>query len=699
MTSSRKTKGSNSGSNRKHQKPAVPFSYLRTCLKIPTTLMNIYQDSPGLRSLMRWLFSVSFSLFLLCAIPLSFYSSRPTLNEYLHLFRTMKMILIGWSTLLAISPWFVIFLGSLAGFSLARQCHMSKLGETDMPVFMPPISETNDAIMCKQKYITKTAEILKRPGLRKPLYVIGLSIIVTAIISIQTNLHMMYPSWFWNPFLFYNVYWPSSIADASSGLCIDKEINQNRELDVKGDITSENRQLRDETLPLCLPEKSWKSLSSDALSSKNIKDVETVLNGVRFLGKESGGIAFGIMSRDTISSIAPLRLNVEGMLPFTSNLSVVVFENDSVDGTREAYLEWSKEVEGKYSVDVIECEESPGCKFHELHRDFEKDIPYERTSAIGRMGEFRQRMVQYILQEPKYANYSHYIVLDVDLGVSISPLGIVHSIGSHPDEAIVSSGRQVRPGALGSLVPPYDFSAFEAHENEKNKRMIDLKNRFCELKPEGYRWRNECRALSVTQFMMIEIGDKLNDGEPYLVDSAFNGATIYPIELIRESKAHYDEGIDGQRCEHIGFNLSLKRSMYINPKWEMHLHPHFMAGPSGKRAIRTVGDILKSPIIGPIVIGQSMVSMIVFVYCVITLTMVITYPLWVCISRSTMRGSENISKRIVGDRSKSPSMKEMASLLNPGIPSIPLRKRTGSEFDKVKASIRSNVEIPHANMG
>lgn len=227
--------------------------------------------------------------------------------------------------------------------------------------------------------------------------------------------------------------------------------------------------------------------------------------------------------------------------------------------------------------------------------------------------------------------------------------------------------------------------------------MINLKNRFCELKPEGYRWRNECRALSVTQFMMIEIGDKLNDGEPYLVDSAFNGAAIYPIDLIRESKAHYDEGIDGQRCEHIGFNLSLKRPMYINPKWDMHLHPHLMAGPSGKRAMRTVGDILKSPILGPIVVGQSMVSMIIFVYCVITLTMVITYPLWVCMSRSTMKGSEKISKRI---GSKSPSMKEMASLLNPilGITPIPLRKRTGSEFDKVEASIQSTVDIPRANM-
>ena len=43
---------------------------------------------------MRWLISVFFSLFLLCAIPLSFYSSRPTLHEYFHLFRAMKSIAV-----------------------------------------------------------------------------------------------------------------------------------------------------------------------------------------------------------------------------------------------------------------------------------------------------------------------------------------------------------------------------------------------------------------------------------------------------------------------------------------------------------------------------------------------------------------------------------------------------------------------------
>jgi hypothetical protein len=686
-----------SGNNRKYVKStptnattSTKGSYLRTCMKIPSTLVNIYKDSRGLRSLIRWLFSISLSLFLLCAIPLSFYTPRSRLNEHINLFRTLKEVFVGWGPLLAISPWCVIVASSITGFSLARECHLSNMADTDVKMF--PVSETSDSSMSypsrilTQNHLTRTIDLLKRPGLRKLFYILGLSLSICLAISIQTNLHMMYPSWFWNPFLLgYNVYWPKSIAAATEGMCIERELSQ---LSLVDSTTEFGRQMLKghKNYPLCLSEKSWKSLSTDAISSRDEKDVAAVMNGIRYLKNESGGIAFSVMSRDTINAITALRANVEGFLDFTSNVSVVVFENDSSDGTREAFLEWSKEVEGKYIVDVVECEDHPGCKFDESHRDFEKGIPYERTSAIGRMGEFRQRLVDHILKEPKYENYSHFIVLDIDLSVSISPFGILHSLGKLPNDAVASSGRQPRPGAFGSLKPPYDFSAFVAHETEKNKRMLKLNERFCALEPEGYRWRNVCRAVSVTQFMMIEIGDKLNNGEPYLVDSAFNGAVIYPIELVRKSKAKYDAGKDGQRCEHIGFNLSLKKTMYINPRWNMNLHPHLMGGPSGKRALRTVSDIMLSPIVGPVVFCQSMFSMIVCIYCIMTLVMLIVYPLWVYISRSAIFHPVKSSKKSVRERSKSPSMREIEFLLNPNL-TVPSRKRKVSEFDKEEVPI------------
>ena len=87
----------------------------------------------------------------------------------------------------------------------------------------------------------------------------------------------------------------------------------------------------------------------------------------------------------------------------------------------------------------------------------------------------------------------------------------------------------------------------------------------------------------------------------YPVVSAFNGATLYPLAQMKETKATYDYGDDGQRCEHIGFNLDMtdkerwgddpiaskdfSDTMYVNPKWTLHLEPNRPGGPTGHRFV------------------------------------------------------------------------------------------------------------------
>jgi hypothetical protein len=78
--------------------------------------------------------------------------------------------------------------------------------------------------------------------------------------------------------------------------------------------------------------------------------------------------------------------------------------------------------------------------------------------------------------------------------------------------------------------------------------------------------------------------------QPYEVTSAFNGLTVYPLDLIRDrgAQARYDAGVDGQRCEHVSFHLSLAKTMYVNPKWTMNLQPERPGGPSGLQACKTL---------------------------------------------------------------------------------------------------------------
>lgn len=334
------------------------------------------------------------------------------------------------------------------------------------------------------------------------------------------------------------------------------------------------------------------------------------------------------MSRDTIDAIPPLRANVEALSRFIPNVSVVVFENDSSDGSRQAFKDWSVEARG-YRVDVIECQDAPDCVFGESHRyDSTESKNYFQSSAIGNMGKFRQRIVDHVMQSADYTDYSHMLVMDLDLGISLSPLGILHSIGKKPANPVVSSGRQVWPGSFGTLVPPYDFSAFRPTVTKENQQLVSLHERFCNLMPPGDRWRNQCDAVSPMHLMQVLTHDR-SGSDMYQVVSAFNGGSIYPLEIIRRTDAKYDAGEDGQRCEHIGFNLSLRTPLYINPKWAMHISPTKPGGPTGSRAMKNVARIIFTPRLSILIFFQNVGCMIILVISFMNLGMHLIYPVLV----------------------------------------------------------------------
>jgi hypothetical protein len=366
--------------------------------------------------------------------------------------------------------------------------------------------------------------------------------------------------------------------------------------------------------PLCLKESSWKTLSAGVLSSKRKQDVEAVTRGIAYAREESGGLVVNVMSRDTVDAIPALQQNVEALVPFFQKVTVVVFENDSADGSREAFSEWSKRASGGYAVDLMDCgPDNFDCKFGISHRyDAKEASHYFQSSAIGKMADYRQRMVDHILD--KYPTYSHMIVVDLDLQVSLSPFGILHSLGTHPEAAVASSGRQVWPGSMGTLIPPYDFSAFRTSLPiaQKDEHLHKLHDAFCGLLPPGDRWRNQCDAASSIHLLFVLQHDVLLKEKPYKVASAFNGATLYPINVMKQTHAKYDTGEDGQRCEHIGFNLAFP-SFYINPKWNFHVMPTNPGGPTGLRSVKNVVRIVFKPKLSLIIFAQLMVFLVAFV--------------------------------------------------------------------------------------
>ena len=51
--------------------------------------------------------------------------------------------------------------------------------------------------------------------------------------------------------------------------------------------------------------------------------------------------------------------------------------------------------------------------------------------------------------------------------MSISPLGVMHSLGVAPDDVVVSRGLMIWHGTLGASVLPYDMNAFWPVPNDR----------------------------------------------------------------------------------------------------------------------------------------------------------------------------------------------------------------------------------------
>lgn len=416
---------------------------------------------------------------------------------------------------------------------------------------------------------------------------------------------LCYPSWLWHPFLWgrYRVYEKEPVKIAASHICTNKD-------------------------DLCLSNKEWEILSAGALSKNNIKDVRAVRNGQMFASRNS--IVVNVLARNINEHVEALRINIESIAPFFKNVALVVFENDSSDGTRESFKKWSAESDINYKVDLMDCEGVVDCKFKRKYRDDIELEDFDFSSAIGEMHTYRNMAINYIQKDPKYTDYSHLLVMDIDLEVSFSPLGILHTLGVHPDHAVASSGRQPMPTSFGTLIPPYDMNAYREYNTERTIGLSNWHKLFCGISEPAERWRSECEALSPVHLIAIIWNErKLIGGDFNRVNSAFNGAVLYPMDLLRTSGAQYDKGDTGQRCEHVGLHekMSEYKDMFLNRKWDIHVRPDLPAGPSFARAKKTKDRLMSKPKLVFVVLLAHVISVGLFVWSTLIISVYCIQPL------------------------------------------------------------------------
>lgn len=237
---------------------------------------------------------------------------------------------------------------------------------------------------------------------------------------------------------------------------------------------------------------------------------------------------------------------IEQLCSMFKDWKVVIYENDSVDNTKEILSEWQKSNPQNIHV-ISETLDKP---LPTPKQSETKVNPFFSRKRISKMATLRNKYIDYVDKMSWNADY----LMVVDLDVSQLKLdGIIDSFSrSEYWDAITAYGYSTSP--------------------RLKKRYHDT-YALCE---------NGKETVPQTEAMIHSLADEYaqkckNKDHLIPVCSAFGGLAIYRYEAIRGIRYDVDENDDDRvevRCEHYHFNREMASrghdKIYINPKMELN---------------------------------------------------------------------------------------------------------------------------------
>lgn len=274
-------------------------------------------------------------------------------------------------------------------------------------------------------------------------------------------------------------------------------------------------------------------------------DLNTNTNSVETLYRINQGRNHASQSSIVICGLArDIRKKLEMNIPRIEHIgkqfrkyTIIIFENDSTDGSRDVLKKWSNR---NPNVVLLQCCDEGDCDCR-----LNKPLSYAKgilsLDRIERMAAFRNRYLSYVKQN--HLNDDYMLVADLDLEGVCSLNGLFHSLTFLLNEfdCIAMNGRCAVPGTLGTSTMAYDSLAY-LHKNDTPKTKITHSQLVSKLTQMNY-------DISTTPNNTITP-----------VSSAFNGMALYNIPSLGSS-----EYISVGNCEHIGFHSGLKCG--INKEW------------------------------------------------------------------------------------------------------------------------------------
>lgn len=269
---------------------------------------------------------------------------------------------------------------------------------------------------------------------------------------------------------------------------------------------------------------------------------------------EKQTIVFGVLARDCKVSLLRNMNRVEEVGQAFLDYHVVIYENDSKDGTAELLQEWA----AQNSHVVAICETTNQQTIPEKSK--KSPFPFKSVYRIERMARFRNRVLDEVRRrfEPDL-----FCFIDIDVE-NFSPTDVVDAIRQVPSDwgALFASGHFLFRKPDGTdKVPHFQYDSYA-------------------FVPEGVdpmttgKWVVSHNYHDVTSWYL----NRLLKGCDYLpCRSAFNGIGIYRWEAIRDLKFSVMQTpelmeVEACFCEHVPFNGEIFQKgyrLYVARKMEV----------------------------------------------------------------------------------------------------------------------------------
>ncbi len=301
----------------------------------------------------------------------------------------------------------------------------------------------------------------------------------------------------------------------------------------------------------------------ETIELKKVEFLDNIDASILNKGKQeaySHKIVIAGITRDNIVDLMTMVKHIEFIGGLFTDYKVILFENDSTDGTKEALQKWAS--------------------LNDKVKIISKDYNLHKRPSHKFMADARNHYLEE-LKKKEYSNFDLLMIIDMDMSYGIDERGIYSSLAQIDKwDAVCANGISNKEG---KLLDAFAFRNAEFPFSPKKWHKICLTNdKFNSWTQKCNEGNNFSKGFFIdfisfrvgfqqySRFYWLKIMPQIQKNYSYSsplveVNSCFGGLALYKIKSI--NNCLYDS-IDND-CEHVSFHDCLKKQykarIFMNP--------------------------------------------------------------------------------------------------------------------------------------